>query len=138
MRFVKDESGQALVMTAVSMSLLMGFLALAVDVGMLFRERRQMQIAADAAAAAAALDLKYNGSVATAQERRGRKLGFSERRDEAPRYVTINLPRRMDLHRSVPDMPRLSCSSRPRQYFMRLFRFDSITVAPRAVAGSAR
>ena len=42
--------------------LLMAFLALAIDVGTLFRARRNMQIAADAAAVAGALDYKYNVS----------------------------------------------------------------------------
>ena len=49
-------------MTALSMTVLVGFLALAIDVGMLFRAKRNMQIAADAAAIAGALDYKYNGS----------------------------------------------------------------------------
>src|SRR5580704_13972804 len=56
----KDESGQTLVLGAMVLSVLMGFLALALDVGMLFHARTQMQIAADSAAAAAALDYKYS------------------------------------------------------------------------------
>ena len=67
MRTQKNESGQALIFVALSMAVLMGFMALAIDVGILFRARRNMQIAADAAATAAALNYLYYGSVPTAK-----------------------------------------------------------------------
>jgi Flp pilus assembly protein TadG len=67
MRDRHKESGQALIFVALSMAVLMGFMALAIDVGLLFRARRNMQIAADAAAAAAALNYLYYGSVGTAK-----------------------------------------------------------------------
>src|ERR1035441_7238132 len=63
----KGESGQVLIMTVLAMTVLLGFMALAIDVGFLFRARRNMQIAADAAAIAAALDYKYNNSKTSAQ-----------------------------------------------------------------------
>jgi hypothetical protein len=44
------------------MTVLLGVLALAIDVGMLFRAKRQAQTAADAGAIAGALELAYNGS----------------------------------------------------------------------------
>src|SRR5215475_2110057 len=62
MRFRDDESGQMLVLTALCMTLLMGFLALAIDVGILFRAKRNVQIAADAGAIAGALHQQYGGS----------------------------------------------------------------------------
>ncbi|MGA9463319.1 MAG: pilus assembly protein TadG-related protein [Terracidiphilus sp.] len=67
MRFVKDESGQALMMTVVSMAILLGFMALAVDVGVLFRAKRSLQTVADAAATAGALDYYYNVTAASAR-----------------------------------------------------------------------
>lgn len=57
-----DDRGQVLVMTAFCMACLLGALGLAVDVGVLFNARRQMQTAADAAAMAAATESFYNGS----------------------------------------------------------------------------
>lgn len=66
MRFWNNENGNVLVLTAICLTLLMGFMGLASDVGMLFRAQRQMQIAADAAAVAAALDYKYNSSASSA------------------------------------------------------------------------
>ena len=65
MRLVRDEKGQVLVITALCMTALMGFVALAVDVRLLFRAQRNLQTAADAAAIAGALDYLYT-SAATA------------------------------------------------------------------------
>jgi Flp pilus assembly protein TadG len=62
MKLHRNESGQMLIMTAVELTLLIGFLALAADVGVLFHSKRHMQIAADAAATAGALNL-YNRSI---------------------------------------------------------------------------
>lgn len=59
---LRDDRGQVLVMTAFCMACLLGALGLAVDVGVLFNARRQMQTAADAAAMAAATEVFYNGS----------------------------------------------------------------------------
>lgn len=67
MKVLKDESGQVVVLTLLCMMVLMGFLALAIDVGLLFRAKRNLQIAADAAATAAALDYYYDNSVASAE-----------------------------------------------------------------------
>lgn len=63
MRLKDNESGQVLIITAVCIVVFMGFLALAVDVGILFHTKRQLQIAADAAATAAAVEYLHNGYV---------------------------------------------------------------------------
>src|SRR5579864_4124868 len=62
----KDESGNVLVLAALSMTALLGFMALATDVGIMFRTRRNVQIAADAAAVAGSLDYLLNGSTSSA------------------------------------------------------------------------
>jgi Flp pilus assembly protein TadG len=67
MKMRSDESGQVLVLVALSMTLLMGFMALAIDVGVLFRAKRNVQIVADAAAVAGALDFQYNQSATSAK-----------------------------------------------------------------------
>ena len=55
-RLLRDESGQATIFMALFMGILfLGFAALAIDVGMLYRERRIVQTAADAGALAAAV-----------------------------------------------------------------------------------
>jgi Flp pilus assembly protein TadG len=68
MRVFRDENGQALISFAVILSLLaLGFLAFAIDAGMLFRERRVAQAAADAAAVAAAEEVSNGNTVANEQ-----------------------------------------------------------------------
>jgi len=52
-----DQSGQVLVLVALSLTLLMSAMALAIDVGFVRLEQRQLQTAADAAAIAAGLEL---------------------------------------------------------------------------------
>jgi len=54
-KILRQENGQTFVLTALCMTCFMGFMALAVDVGILFNTRRKLQTAADAAATAAAL-----------------------------------------------------------------------------------
>jgi Flp pilus assembly protein TadG len=48
MKLNKGESGQTLIVIALCMTVLLGFIALAVDVGMLFQTWRNMQVAARA------------------------------------------------------------------------------------------
>lgn len=55
-----------MVMTVLGLILLLGFVALAVDVGALFHAKRNLQVVADAAATAGALDYYRNGAVSTA------------------------------------------------------------------------
>ena len=59
-RLLKEE-GQVLVFTVLCMTVLLGFVALATDAGLLFRAKRNLQTAADAAAFAGAVELFYNG-----------------------------------------------------------------------------
>ncbi len=66
MKNLKDESGQALIISALCMTCLFGFVALAADVGVMLREKRLVQTAADSAAIAGALELYYNPSGVTA------------------------------------------------------------------------
>src|SRR2546426_8649910 len=50
----RREGGQALILTVLAMAVLLGFAALAIDVGLVFEDRRGQQNAADAAALAGA------------------------------------------------------------------------------------
>src|SRR4051794_7484953 len=61
-KWICDQQGQVLVMTVFCMAVLIGMLGLAVDVGVLFHARRQMQSVADAAAMAGATEMYYNGA----------------------------------------------------------------------------
>ena len=61
---LKGESGQVLILTAVGLIAIIGFIALAVDVGNMRLVRRQLQAAADSAALAGALEIKQCAQVA--------------------------------------------------------------------------
>ena len=59
-----DESGQALVLGSVCIVTLLVFAGLAIDVGRIRYEKRQMQAAVDAAALAGAIEMSTCGSTA--------------------------------------------------------------------------
>ena len=133
MKFREKESGQVLVLTALSMSALLGFVGLATDMGVLFRVRHNLQIAADAAATTGALYQSYGLSAATAAYMAAGENGVSNGVDGA---------------RVVPSAPPVSgpaagragfveaVVSRPTgTIFMSVFGFRSVTVSARAVAG---
>jgi hypothetical protein len=128
-----DESGQSLVLGAVFLSVLMGFLALAFDVSSLFHARDQMQIAADAAVAAAALDNKYGESQS---EQSDATAAATQNGMLASGTVTINNPPKSGYHESAGFIEAVVSEPYP-TFFMRVFRFNSITVTARAVAGSS-
>lgn len=65
MKLFRDEAGQTLVLSALLMCIVMGFMALAIDMGVTFRAQRRLQTQADAAAIAAALCGTYAGSFCT-------------------------------------------------------------------------
>jgi Flp pilus assembly protein TadG len=66
MKSLKNESGQVLVMTALSLTMLMSISALAIDIGLIHYRQVQLQTAADAAAVAAGLELGNCGKIVCA------------------------------------------------------------------------
>jgi len=136
MRFRKDESGQMIVMLAVSMTALMGFMALAVDVGILFHVRREVQIAADAAAMAGALDYHYNGSqssATTAAQRAASQNGVTNGSNGtvavSPQLGSLyNSPYGVGFVQAIVSVPNPTM-------FMRLFGMTSVNLVSSAVAG---
>ena len=65
MKRFRNEEGQTLVLTALLMCILMGFMALAIDMGVTFKTQRTVQTQADAAVIAAALCATYGGQFCT-------------------------------------------------------------------------
>jgi hypothetical protein len=136
MRFRNDESGQMIVMLAVSMTALMAFMALAVDVGVLFHVRREVQIAADAAAAAGALDYHYNPSGSTA---RAAALAAASQNGVTngsngtvavtfPTSTSYGSPYTTGFVQAIVTVPNPTM-------FMRLFHMTSVNLVSGAVAG---
>ncbi|MGB0122799.1 MAG: pilus assembly protein TadG-related protein [Silvibacterium sp.] len=133
MKFLRDESGQMLVLTALSMTALLGFLALSTDVGMLFHTRRNLQIAADAAATAGALNISYGASASAAGQAAATANGVTNGVNGA--VVTINTPPTSGYHQSTGYVEAIVTTPNP-TFFMKLFNIGSMNVSARAVGGA--
>lgn len=95
MKILKNESGQASLMVGTFLALAaLGFMALAVDVGYFFREKRMAQGAADAAAMAAAEEYSSGASVnmQSVANAVSKMNGFDTTLAKNPATVQINNP----------------------------------------------
>lgn len=135
MGFWRREEGQSLVLMALTMVVLVGFLGLATDVGMLYRIRQRVQIAADAAAIAAAVDYLHFTSVSTAQAKGAAAAtanGYTDGTSGAT--VAIHLPPTSGPNQKAGFAEAIVTYPNPTS-FMAMFGFPTITVAARGVAG---
>lgn len=131
-----SESGQALVMVAMCMTIVMGALGLAIDVGLLFHTKQRVQIAADAAATAASLDYLYNQSVSSAQAAglaASAENGFTNGSDGVT--VTVTVPPQDGPNQSN-GFAEAIVSKRAATDFMAVFGLSTMKVAARSVAGA--
>ncbi len=138
MRSPKDESGQTLVLVALCMTLLLAFMGLAIDVGLLFRARRNVQTAADAAAIAAALDYKYNNSTTsakTAGKAASSANGVTDGTNGAT--VSINIPPTLGAFAGESGfIEAIVVDPSPTIFMNMVTRKSSLNVGARAVAGT--
>jgi len=94
-KLLRDDPGQALVISAVFMGLVaLGFLAIAVDAGSLFRQRRMAQSAADAVSQAAAQEiaLGYSSDEQSVANQVAKLNGFDTTLATNPATVTLTTP----------------------------------------------
>jgi Flp pilus assembly protein TadG len=133
----RNESGQVLVVTALCMLVLIGMLGIALDVGWLYRAKRNVQIAADAAAVAAALDFKYNGS-GTSNTTAGRAASAQNgiTNGVGGAVVTINIPPADGPNASSNGYVEAIVTVPTSTLFMNLLGSHSVTVGARAVVGT--
>src|SRR5207245_7014127 len=74
-----EDSGQVLVLAVLGMIAILGFVAMAIDVGLIFEDRRGMQNSADAAALAGVSALPINPAGAILQAKHWAELnGFPD------------------------------------------------------------
>jgi len=141
MKLVKDESGQTLVLVAAFMALAaVGFLALAIDVGAKFGQKRMAQAAADAAALAAAEEASAGAAsneqaVANAMAKMN---GFDTTLAKNPATVTLSTPSTGNFAGSAYIQATVS---RPiATGFMAAFSsaFSTLTVSASAIAGGGQ
>lgn len=137
MKILRDEEGQMLILTVLSMTVLLGILAFATDIGVLFRAKRNMQITADAAATAGALDLEYGSATSAVQKDATNAANINLTAfnySTGSATVTINVPPVNGYHTTGPYVEAIVTTPNP-TFFMNLFGFNNMNVTARAVAG---
>ncbi|HEX3967201.1 MAG TPA: pilus assembly protein TadG-related protein [Edaphobacter sp.] len=133
MKKLKDESGQALIISALCMTCLLGFVALAADVGVMLREKRLVQTAADAAAIAGALELNYSsGSITNAAQAAAVQNGFTTGSNGAT--VIVHHGPASGPHTGDLNYVEAIVSQTQPTLFMSLFGVLNMTPTARAVA----
>jgi hypothetical protein len=125
-----DDRGQTLVWVAVGMVVLLGIVALAVDVGHLYAERRHMQNAADAGALEAARARCYDNDTAAAAAAKG--SAFTTANNSRPDAISQSYP-------VVPDAGNnwqfvATATEQTPTYFARVFGISQVEVAATAKA----
>ena len=137
MRIHRDERGQTIILVALSLPIILGFIGIATDVGALFKDKRTLQTAADAAAVAAAQSLNYgtyvsNGKAASAAN------GFTD----GTNGVTVNISDpptwTSSNYYNKTGYVEATVTKTESTLFLALFGHTSITVQARAVATLGR
>ncbi|MGA2538119.1 MAG: pilus assembly protein TadG-related protein [Terracidiphilus sp.] len=140
MKVRKDESGQAAVLIATFLGLLaLGFIALAVDMGYFFHEKRMVQAAADAAAMAAAEESTSDSANMLGAAQAVAKLnGFDSGAATNPATVTVHSPPTTGNYAGDSSYTEAIVSMPVPTLMLGAFNhgMTAITVAARAVATS--
>lgn len=136
MKKLGGESGQTLVMVALSMAVLLGFAAFATDIGLMLHEKRQLQSAADSAAIASAWALSKGTDPDAAGKAAATSNGFTSGTD-ANGYATTVVIHSTPVDGSFAGQSGYTeavISQEVPTFFMRIFGRDSATVSVKAVA----
>ena len=135
-RRVRGERGQALVLAALCVAILVGMLGFATDVGLLFIAKRNLQIAADSAARAGAAELNY-GDYASAAQTASALNGFTNGVNGVT--VTVNpsgtsIPSPLyGPYKGQAGYLEVAITQIKPTYFMKVFHWNSMPVSARAV-----
>jgi Flp pilus assembly protein TadG len=122
---IKRENGQAMVLTVLFLVGLLGMAALVLDVGSWFREKRQLQLSADAAALAGAQALPGSPANATS-------LAIQYATTNGRPVTASDIAITSDL--SSNDTIRVQAKSNPPGFFSKLFGINTVSVGASAAA----
>lgn len=128
---LRDDSGQALVIGALCMALLLGFVSLGVEVGMLFAQQQAMQTAADGAAITGAQESNY-GDISSAAKADAARNGFTDGSSNVT--VTVNSPPASGPNAGTANYVEVIISKQESTLFMSAFGHGAVTVSARSVA----
>ncbi len=124
----RRESGQTLILFVLALSVLMGMVAMTVDVGLILHERRSLQNSADAAALAGAQELDNSPAAAIAMAQQYAVANGVDLTD--PEYTFVaTTPYQGD-----PDLIEVQVSRQKGFIFGRVLGLDFVNVPARAVA----
>jgi hypothetical protein len=142
-RILKEGSGQSTVWVAVFLSLLgLGFMALAVDTGYFFREKRMAQSAADAAAIAAAEEATSgnSGNMQAVANAMAKMNGFDPSAASNPATVQLNSPPKYGIYAGISGYSEVIVSRRIPTLLLGVFSPSKATLAvgARAVGGGGQ
>ncbi len=129
----KSDTGQALILFAFTMVVLMGFAGMGIDMGYLRYMRRSMQAATDSAAVAGAAEVQY-GDVTAAARKDAATDGFTNGVRGAT--VTVNNPPLSGPHKGNSGYVEVIVSQVQPTFFMKVLGINSHTVSTRAVGYS--
>ena len=133
---LRRERGQVLLLVALLATVLVGILALVVDGGFLYVQRRQAQNGADEAALSAVYELTYGGSAADATQaalQNAAANGFDN--DGASNTVTVNSPPLSGEHVGDPNFVEVIVTENPTTFFIHVLVPGGGSVSARGVAG---
>jgi hypothetical protein len=139
----RSEAGQALIMTAAALVVLMGFAGLAIDMGVMRYEKRLQQTAADAAAIAGASNLAFGGVQSGAQNATGYAVITSNQVSDCAGgaavgtvCVQVNNPPNSGPHQGNNSYVEALVAVVQPTYFMKILSINSETITARAVAAN--
>ncbi len=130
------EKGQMLVIFAVLVVVLLGFVAMTIDVGMAFVEKRHLQNAVDAAALAAAQDLANGESDATVT---ATAIDYLQRNgyDGTDDTLEVNIPPTSGTYAGLSGYVEVKASADAPTAFLSLFMDGPFTPDARGGQGHA-
>ena len=132
-----DESGQVLVLFAISLVVLLGFVGLVIDVGHAYFVHRTLQADADAAATAGANDLPSAANALATAQAYGGSVGGKNVRDNIPGVATTATAKCLSQAPCNPvNAIVVSEHADVQTFFARIVGIDSIGVTARATACS--
>lgn len=133
MKIRVDESGQIAVLAALTMTIVFGFMSLAIDVGLMFNVKRKLQNSVDAAATSAAIDYMFNASKTTATAAAKSAITANQISNAT---VTVNFnPNITSAYHNSNSYVEVIASVPDPTFFMGFFNKKSVTISARAVAG---
>ncbi len=129
----RGRRGQIITVAALFFPILLAFMGLSLDAGLLFHTKRRMQAAADAGAMGGAREL-WRGNNALVTSAAKNDTGLNSFNDKNA-TITVNNPPASGPHAGDAGFVEVIISQPVPTYFMRIINQQSETVKARAVAG---